>query len=127
MKQPDGAESTGSKKQLLHKIVERVFVYDGQVLAVVLYGDFGVVFGKDDVERESIAEALQIIMAPSMSRSQNGSDGRRIIVLHLGITTVHTSPNSRRLLYCPGPFCTIGWQVSRVYNARNYLRESVAA
>lgn len=46
---------------------------------MVLHGDFGVVLGKDDEERESIAGTLQIKMATSMSRSQIGSDGARPI------------------------------------------------
>lgn len=69
-----------ARKQLLRKIVERVFVHDGEVLAVVLHGGFGVVLGKDDAERASIAGALQIKMATSMPRSQIGSDGARSIV-----------------------------------------------
>lgn len=69
-----------ARKQLLRKIVERVFVHDGEVLAVVLHGDFGVVLGKDDEERASIAGTLQIKMATSMPRSQIGSDGARSIV-----------------------------------------------
>ena len=72
-----------ARKQLLRKIVERVFVHDGQVLAVVLHGDFGVVLGKDDEERASIAGALQIKMATSMPRSQIGSDGIRTRDLRL--------------------------------------------
>ena len=57
-------------------------MHDGQVLAVVLHGDFSVVLGKDDEEREAIAGALEIEMATSMPRSQNGSDGHRTLVSH---------------------------------------------
>ncbi len=72
-----------ARKQLLDKIIERVFVHDGQVLAVVLHGDFSVVLGKDDEEREAIAGALEIKMATSMPRSQNGSDGIRTRLVKL--------------------------------------------
>lgn len=34
-----------ARKQLLTKIVERVFVYGDQILAIVLYGDFAVLLG----------------------------------------------------------------------------------
>jgi len=68
-----------ARQQLLDKIIGRMFVHDGQVLAVVLHGDFSVVLGRDDEEREAIAGALEIKMATSMPRSQNGSDGARSI------------------------------------------------
>mgnify|MGYP006953634896 CR=1 FL=1 len=64
-----------ARKQLLDKIIERVFVCNGQVLAVVLHGDFGIVLGADDEETGAIAGALEMKLATSMPRSQNGSDG----------------------------------------------------
>lgn len=36
-----------ARKQLLAKIVDRVFVYDQQVIAVALHGDFGVILDED--------------------------------------------------------------------------------
>ena len=69
-----------ARKQLLDKIIERVFVHEGRVLAVVLHGDFGVVLGKDDNESEAIAGALEIKMATSMPRSRCGRDRHRPLV-----------------------------------------------
>jgi hypothetical protein len=66
------------RQQLLHKIVERVFVLDGNVLAIVLYGDFGVVLGANETASLEIADAIEKEMATngvSITRSRCGSDG----------------------------------------------------
>ena len=68
-----------ARQQLLQKIVERVFVHDGEVLAVVVHGDFGVVLGEDEQATAAIAAALDIKNAAtsglSFTRSRDGSDG----------------------------------------------------
>ncbi|HEX3051129.1 MAG TPA: hypothetical protein VHP83_10780, partial [Aggregatilineaceae bacterium] len=72
-----------AQQQLLYKIVERVFVHNGQVLAVVLHGDFRIVLGKDDAESAELANALEIKLATTnedISDSQYGSDGRGTLV-----------------------------------------------
>ena len=48
-----------ARQQLLSKIVERVFVHDGQMLAVVLHGDFGVVLGQDNANQAEVAQAIE--------------------------------------------------------------------
>ncbi len=65
-------------QQLLKKIVERVFVYEGRVLAVVVHGDFGVVLGENQKASADIADALEGTLAAEgldCSRSFDGSDG----------------------------------------------------
>jgi hypothetical protein len=72
-----------ARLQLLQKIVERVFVHDGNVLAVVLYGDFGVVLGENETASVEIADAIEKEMATngvSITRSRCGSDGPRPLV-----------------------------------------------
>ncbi len=68
-----------ARQQLLQKIVERVFVHAGQVLAVVVHGDFGVVLGEDEKTTADIAAALGINNSAtsdlSFTRSRDGSDG----------------------------------------------------
>jgi hypothetical protein len=75
-----------ARLQLLQKIVERVFVHDGNVLAVVLYGDFGVVLGENETASVEIADAIEKEMATngvSITRSRCGSDGIRTRDLRL--------------------------------------------
>lgn len=67
-----------ARQQLLQKIVERVFVHEGEVLAVVVHGDFGVVLGQDEQETAEIARVLDIKNAATSEvspRSRVGSDG----------------------------------------------------
>lgn len=76
---------TEARQQLLHKIVDRVFVHQGQVMGVVLHGDFGVVLGQTQKASAEIANALGEILTTSgvsLSRSQFGSDGSLIILDH---------------------------------------------
>jgi DNA invertase Pin-like site-specific DNA recombinase len=47
-----------ARQQLLSKIVERVFVYDSKVIALALYGDFGVILDKNETASYSVAEAI---------------------------------------------------------------------
>lgn len=69
-----------ARQQSLQKIVKRVFVHEGEVLAVVVHGDFGVVLGKDEQETADIARVLDIKNAAASEispRSRHGSDGAR--------------------------------------------------
>lgn len=69
-----------ARQQLLQKIVERVFIHEGKVLAVVVHGDFGVVLGENEQETAEIAQVLDIKNAATSeisARSRHGSDGRR--------------------------------------------------
>ena len=71
-----------ARQQLLQKIVERVFVHEGEVLAVVVHGDFGVVLGKDEQETAEVARILDIKNAATSEispRSRHGSDGLRTL------------------------------------------------
>jgi site-specific DNA recombinase len=85
--QCDGVDDPlDARLQLLQKIVERVFVHDGNVLAIVLYGDFGVVLGENETASVEIADAIEKEMATngvSITRSRCGSDGIRTRDLRL--------------------------------------------
>lgn len=70
-----------ARYQLVSKIVDRVFVYNDQIIGVVLHGDFAVVLGEnttapeensDAAEWETISQSLAKFL-----RSQCGSDGVR--------------------------------------------------
>jgi site-specific DNA recombinase len=51
-----------ARKQLLTKIIDRVFVYDNHVVAVALHGDFGVILGEEtNVPSEVISKMSHII------------------------------------------------------------------
>ncbi|HMN13434.1 MAG TPA: recombinase family protein, partial [Bellilinea sp.] len=79
-----------ARQQLLQKIVERVFVHEGKVLAVVVHGDFGVVLGKDEQETADIARVLDIKNAATSEispRSRHGSDGRCTLISHQSFLT----------------------------------------
>ncbi len=76
-----------ARYQLVSKIVDRVFVYNDQIIGVVLHGDFAVVLGEnttapegnsDAAEWETISQGLAKFL-----RSQCGSDGIRTRDLHL--------------------------------------------
>jgi hypothetical protein len=70
------------RKQLLAKIVDRVFVYDQQVIAVALHGDFGVILDKDVSIPSQVLEAVagEIKKGENITKNvstQCGSDGGR--------------------------------------------------
>lgn len=69
-----------ARKQLLAKIVDRVFVYDQQVIAVALHGDFGVILDEDLSVPSEVLEAVagEIKKGENISENvstQYGSDG----------------------------------------------------
>ncbi len=79
-----------ARKQLLAKIVDRVFVYDNEVIAVALHGDFGVILGEETyVPAEVLFTMSQVIkkgeaISPvTDSITRCGSDGIRTRDLRL--------------------------------------------
>ena len=73
MGEPDEA-----RQQLLAKIVDQVFVYDEQVVAISLHGDFNVVLDDSDAMPVEIAAILGEKIAARhfrVTRGQCGSDG----------------------------------------------------
>jgi hypothetical protein len=71
------------KKQLLSKIVDRVFVYDQQVIAIAFHDDFGVILDENlSVPAEVISEVSEAIKSKGGNITENistqcGSDGIR--------------------------------------------------
>jgi site-specific DNA recombinase len=69
-----------ARKQLLTKIVDRVFVYDQQVIAVALHGDYGVILDTDlsipaEVLEEVSGEITKSGNITTNVSTQSGSDG----------------------------------------------------
>jgi hypothetical protein len=87
-----------ARQQLLQKIVERVFVHEGEVLAVVVHGDFGVVLGKDEQETAEVARILDIKNAATSEispRSRPGSDANEARC-QVAISKRHRAASSSR-------------------------------
>ena len=77
-----------ARKQLLAKIVDRVFVYDEHVIAIALHGDFSVVLNHDTLAPNEIVAGLQMEIKKGASEirftcTQYGSDGYRTRDLRL--------------------------------------------
>jgi site-specific DNA recombinase len=78
-----------ARKQLLAKIVDRVFIYDDQVVAISLHGDYGVILDDATVAPFELMQQLEgQIKKKSTSEldstcAQNGSDGDRTRDLRL--------------------------------------------
>lgn len=70
-----------ARKQLLAKIVNRVYVVNGNVFAVVLHGNFGVITGQNQKASVEITDALSKRLADegilTFKRSHHGADGHR--------------------------------------------------
>lgn len=70
-----------ARKQLLAKIVDRVFVYNRQVVAVVLHGDFAILLGKKHTTpadlQSAIRERIMGTKKATHMSSQDGDDGVR--------------------------------------------------
>jgi DNA invertase Pin-like site-specific DNA recombinase len=67
-----------ARQQLLHKIVERVFIYEQQVVGIALHGDFSIVLDGGDTMPMEISQALGEKITAHRSeatRSQFGDDG----------------------------------------------------
>ncbi len=70
-----------ARRQLIAKIVERVFVHDGTVIALVLHGNFALVLGENEKASPEIRDALTQTLAAkgikSAVSSWSGADGFR--------------------------------------------------
>lgn len=70
-----------ARKQLVSKIVDRIFVHNKQIVALVLHGDFAIVVGENEKASAEIADALHEVLYGSdvvtTVRSQIGADGFR--------------------------------------------------
>ena len=71
-----------ARKQLLAKIVDRVFVYDQQVIAVASHGDFGVILDQAVSVPSEVVEVVSEVITKSGNITENvstrcGSDGDR--------------------------------------------------
>ncbi|MFZ0547382.1 MAG: zinc ribbon domain-containing protein, partial [Candidatus Promineifilaceae bacterium] len=70
-----------ARKQLLAKIIDRVFVYDDRVVAIALHGNYAVVLDNDGLAPSEIVEKIQsetkrgTSNSASTSDAQSGSDG----------------------------------------------------
>ena len=97
-----------ARKQLLAKIVDRVFVYDDAVIAIALHGDFSVVLDNAALAPHEIVEGLNSEVnggkATGASDSdstctRSGSDGGRIILNLLNLLeSLASHPRSPALL-----------------------------
>ncbi len=77
-----------ARKQLIEKIVERVFVHDRKVLALVLHGSFGVVLAENETAPTDVVNAVQGVLLSegitlNLGTCQHGSDGDRTRDLRL--------------------------------------------
>ncbi len=76
----DVSQPEEARKQLLAKIMDRVFVYDDHVIAIALHGDFSVVLDNATFAPHEIVEGLRTEIKKGASDSdstctRNGSDG----------------------------------------------------
>jgi hypothetical protein len=72
-----------ARKQLVSKIVERVFVYDHKVLGLVLFGDFAVLLEENKIAPSEIESAIHSTLTETNVisveiYSQSGDDGSRL-------------------------------------------------
>ncbi len=70
-----------ARQQLVSKVIDRVLVYDEEIVAVVLHGNFAIVLGQNRTAPAMIADAVSEVLAsegitPSLDSSKCGSDGR---------------------------------------------------
>jgi site-specific DNA recombinase len=84
----DVAKPDEARQQLLAKIVERVFVYDTEVIAIALHGNYGVVLDNNTLAPSELVEKLAGEIkkdAASLEKDciGNGSDGDRTRDLRL--------------------------------------------
>ncbi len=70
-----------ARKQLITRIVDRVFVYDQRVIAIALHGNFGVILDEDlSIPSEVLEQVAEEIKSGNITNSvstQCGSDGIR--------------------------------------------------
>jgi hypothetical protein len=74
----DGCDDVGNppeaRKQLLSKIIDRVFVYDQGVLAVALHGDFSIVLDNGTSAPFEIVEGLNVEINGATKKGASNSD-----------------------------------------------------
>lgn len=74
VEQPDVA-----RQQLITKIVERIFVHETEVVALVLYGDFAVILGENEIASNLVADAISSNLVSdqlaTLQSSHFGADG----------------------------------------------------
>ena len=63
-----------ARKQLLAKIIDRVFVYDKTVLAVALHGDFSLVLDNGTSAPHEVVEGLNLEIKGGKEKGANGLD-----------------------------------------------------
>jgi hypothetical protein len=77
-----------ARQQLVAKVIDRVLVYDDEIVAVVLHGSFAVVLGQNQTAPALLADAVSQVLndqgiSTSLDSSQYGSDGDRTRDLRL--------------------------------------------
>lgn len=77
---PDPIEA---RQQLVGKIIDRVLVYDDEIIAVILHGNFAVVLGANTTAPAMVADAVSEVLLregidTSLDSSKCGSDRVRI-------------------------------------------------
>ena len=69
-----------ARRQLVQKIVERVYVYEGRTVGISLHGNYGIVLNQDQHAPSEVIEAIELETKKAGNitenvSSQNGSDG----------------------------------------------------
>jgi len=76
-----------ARQQLVTKIVERIFVYDQRIIALVLHGNFGIVLGENEIASAEVANAIYDNLNASgiatTARAHCGDDGVRTRIFAL--------------------------------------------
>ncbi|MBE7533653.1 MAG: recombinase family protein [Ardenticatenaceae bacterium] len=78
-----------ARKQLLAKIVDRVFIYDGAVVAITLHGNYAVILDTAGMAPDEVIEKIKAETkrgtndSACTSCAQSGSDGNCILLLLL--------------------------------------------
>jgi len=78
-------EPMKAQRQLLAKIVDRVFIYDDSVIAISLHGDYGIVLDTSLSVPSEIISGLKIKMDTNIVENicvQDGIDGFRLLTGH---------------------------------------------
>ncbi|MBK8028330.1 MAG: hypothetical protein IPK17_02240 [Chloroflexi bacterium] len=89
-----------AKKQLIAKIVDRIFVYDDKVIAIVLHGDFALVVGENKIAPLEVRNAIQSTLqsaGTSVINSQFGDDGVCIRPCTIYVWFLHISKNGAKV------------------------------
>ncbi len=71
-----------ARKELISKVVQRVYVDNRTLVALVLHGDYSVLLGENETAHANIASAVQMVLAERRSEAtstcnRNGDDGVR--------------------------------------------------